>query len=76
LGLQTQQETLMANGQPTHTKNGGQGFGGGEQGERLEGSLTDGGAVPGRDEDEDRRFGAGKDLPADAEDLPPQPPEA
>ena len=35
--------------------------GGGEQGEQLEGSLTDGGSLPGSaHRDEDRSFGAGK----------------
>lgn len=38
-----------------------QAHGGGEQGEHLEGSLTDGGSLPGvSHRDEDRSFGAGK----------------
>ncbi|RAK56451.1 hypothetical protein [Phenylobacterium deserti] len=37
----------------------GVGQGGGEQFEQLEGSLTDGGSLPGR-RDEDRSFGAGR----------------
>lgn len=36
--------------------------GGGQQGERLEGSLTDGGSLPGPGHDEDRSFGAGRGL--------------
>jgi hypothetical protein len=55
-------------------QNGGQGFGGGEQGERLEGSLTDGGAVPGHDEDDERRFGAGREIPPQTSPAPPMPP--
>jgi hypothetical protein len=49
-------------GQAKPPAEGGQGFGGGEQYERLEGSLTDGGALPGQDEDDERRFGAGRDA--------------
>jgi hypothetical protein len=41
--------------------------GGGEQGERIEGSLTDGGSLPGADR-EDRSFGAGSHR---APDLSP-----
>lgn len=42
------------------TADGGQHSGGGKQGERLEGSLTDGGSLPGvANTDEDRSFGAG-----------------
>ena len=42
-------------------KDGGDHSGGGRQYERLEGSLTDGGSIPGReDSDEGRSFGAGK----------------
>jgi hypothetical protein len=49
------QETKMAPEQPAH--------GGGEQGEQLEGSLTDGGAQPGvKGADEDRSFGAGRHM--------------
>lgn len=45
-----------------NTPDGGQHSGGGQQGERIEGSLTDGGSLPGnRNTDEDRSFGAGKD---------------
>jgi hypothetical protein len=53
-------------------KDGGQHTGGGKQGEHLEGSLTDGGSLPGtKTADEDRSFGAGRrdddDEPAQAE---------
>jgi hypothetical protein len=42
---------------------GGSHHGGGEQGERIEGSLTDGGSIPG-DGPENRSFGAGRGLGA------------
>ncbi len=65
---------MTSTGQPRPPAKGGQGFGGGEQYERLEGSLTDGGALPGQDEDEERRFGAGRD--AAGASSPPEKPDA
>jgi len=67
---------MAKTGHPTQAPNGGQGFGGGEQYEQLEGSFTDGGAEPGQDEDGERGFGAGKGLPdAAGEAAPEAPPE-
>lgn len=47
------------------------GQGGGQQGERLEGSLTDGGSLPGN-RPQDRSFGAGRQSDAREQSEPDQ----